>query len=219
MVISVPNAKDYTGMKFNSLTFIEFVKNHKVKSRYQYAIWRIKCDCGVVFEHSSKPIVSGQKKYCSSPIHIAEKRKARYDSRWGDCNGTSSHPLYDTWYDMKARCYRSSHWAFEDVGAKGIKVCEEWLDSPNAFISDVESLGWSINQTIDRIDCNGNYEPSNIKLVETTTEAKIVRRNRMLTYKNETKTMAEWARYFNMPYCRLQTRINRGWDIERAFNT
>lgn len=215
----MPNPKDYTGMKFNSLTFIEFVRNHKVKPRYQYAIWRIKCDCGVVFEHNSKPIISGQKKYCSSPIHTAEKQKTRWDSRGRSRGGMSSHPLYNTWYDMKSRCYKPNHGAFKDYGARGIKVCKEWLNDPGTFIKHVESLGWSSNLTIDRIYCNGDYEPKNIRLADVTTQANNTRRNRLLTYNNETKTMAEWARYLNIPYGRLQTRLHRGWDIEKAFNT
>ena len=214
----MPKPKDYTGMKFNSLTFVRFIENKKIKPRYQYAIWEIKCDCGVIFEHNSKPILSGRKKYCSSPVHIAEKQKSRWDSRGRSRGGLSNHPLYDTWYDMKARCYRQSCTAYKDYSARGIKVCEEWINNPEAFIKHVEALGWSRNLTIDRIDFNGNYEPNNIRLADATTQANNTRRNRLITYKNETKTMAEWARYLDIPYGRLQTRIQRGWDIEKAFN-
>ena len=213
----MPKRKDYTGMKFNFLTFIEFVRNEKVKHRVQYAVWRIKCDCGNVFEHNSKPIVSGQKKYCSLPVHISEKQKTRWDSRGRSRNGASNHPLYNTWYDMKSRCYKPNHSAYKDYGARGIKVCKEWLDDPNVFIKNIQSLGWSPNLTIDRIDYNGDYAPSNVRLADLIMQANNTRRNRMLTYNGETKTMAEWARCLGIPYGRLQIRIQRGWEIEKAF--
>lgn len=215
----MPKQKDYTGMKFNFLTFVEFVRHEKVRYRVQYAVWRIKCDCGNLFEHNSKPIVSGQKKYCSSSIHISEKQKIRWDSRGRSRGGVFNHPLYNTWYGMKSRCYKPNHRAYKDYGARGIKVCDEWLNDPNAFINYIQSLGWKANLTIDRIDYNGDYEPSNIRLADLVMQANNTRRNRMLTYNGETKTMAEWARHLEIPYSRLQARIQRGWEIEKAFTT
>lgn len=141
----------------------------------------------------------------------------RWDSRGRSRDGLSSHPLYDTWYDMVSRCHNPNNLAYKNYGARGIKVCDEWLDDPSAFIGYVQSLNWAVDLTIDRINVDGDYTPSNIRLADLVMQANNTRRNRMLTYNGETKTMAEWARYLKMPYSRLQTRIQRGWEIEKAF--
>jgi hypothetical protein len=72
------------------------------------------------------------------------------------------HPLYFCWQSMKQRCYCKTHPKYKDYGGRGIIVCERWLNSFWAFVEDMGSKP-SKEHSIDRIDNDGNYEPSNCR--------------------------------------------------------
>lgn len=73
----------------------------------------------------------------------------------------SSHPLYHTWENMRQRCNNPKHTAYKWYGGRGIKICEQWSDFA-AFLKDVGNKP-TPKHTLDRVDNNGNYEPSNVK--------------------------------------------------------
>lgn len=77
------------------------------------------------------------------------------------------HPLYQTWADMKGRCRNPNHAGWDDYGGRGIKVCERWSDF-HAFIEDMGER--PPRYSIDRIDVNGNYEPSNCRWADQATQ-------------------------------------------------
>src|SRR5206468_1663320 len=70
-------------------------------------------------------------------------------------------PTYRSWYAMKARCTNSNHTSYHHYGGRGITVCERWLNSFEAFLTDMGDR--PEGTSLDRIDVNGNYEPSNCK--------------------------------------------------------
>ena len=69
---------------------------------------------------------------------------------------------YTAWVSMKQRCYNPNNIIYHRYGGRGIKICERWLNSFEAFYEDVGPAP-SSEHSIDRIDNNGNYEPSNVK--------------------------------------------------------
>ena len=77
-------------------------------------------------------------------------------------HGVSKHPLYKTWYNMVRRCYDKTRKEYKNYGGRGITVCERWRESPENFINDIEDKP-SPQHSIDRIDNDGNYEPSNCR--------------------------------------------------------
>jgi hypothetical protein len=118
---------------------------------------------------------------------------------------------------MKQRCDGTGNEAnrkrYHD---RGIRVCDEWYNSFETFMKWSLENGYQDNLTLDRIDNNGNYEPSNCRWANAITQQNNVSTNKYLQYKGKTQTMAEWAREYNMKYTLLQIRLRRGWPIEKA---
>lgn len=77
----------------------------------------------------------------------------------------SRHPLYTAWQNMKGRCKNKNNPKYHRYGGRGIQVCKEWLDDVNHFVGWALSNGWEKGKTLDRIDNDGNYEPSNCQWV------------------------------------------------------
>lgn len=90
-------------------------------------------------------------------------------------HGMSKAPEYDCWIAMKSRCSNPAHPMFKHYGARGIKVCDAWMKSFELFIKDMGRRA-SPNLSIERINVNGNYEPSNCKW-ETMRRQQLNRRN------------------------------------------
>lgn len=125
--------------------------------------------------------------------------------------------IYDTWRGMKKRCYLKSNQNYKWYGARGITVCDEWLN-PDNFYNWAMANGYNDNLTIDRIDVNGNYEPNNCRWVDIKTQQNNKRNNKYITYKGETKTMSEWAKTLNINYSLLKSRLLSGWTFDMAIS-
>ena len=99
-------------------------------------------------------------------------------------------------------------------------MCDEWLHDFKAFYDWAMSHGYSDNLTIDRIDVNGNYEPSNCRWATMKEQANNTRRNHLITYNGKTQTLQQWANETKIKYNTLYMRIYKlHWDIERALTT
>ncbi len=77
-------------------------------------------------------------------------------------HGMTGHPVYKAWEDMKSRCYNSRRYGYGNYGGRGIKVCDSWKNNSSLFIADMLPT-WRPGLQLDRIDVNGNYEPSNCR--------------------------------------------------------
>ena len=130
--------------------------------------------------------------------------------------GTREH---NSWRAMRERCYNKNSVAYKNYGARGISVCDRWKNSFKYFLNDMGRCPKGL--TLERIDSNGNYEPSNCKWATRTDQA----RNRpgmarMLTYKGRTQHLVDWARELGIGVAALHNRIRiYGWSIEDALST
>ncbi|MEO1432514.1 MAG: hypothetical protein AAFV71_26275 [Cyanobacteria bacterium J06633_8] len=109
----------------------------------------------------------------------------------------SSHPLYSTWNGMKDRCNNPSNPNYKNYGGRGIKVCDRWM---NSFFHFVKDVGIKINKeySLDRIDNNGNYAPTNCRWATSKQQSNNRRTNKQITFNGQTKNITEWAKQLNI---------------------
>lgn len=131
--------------------------------------------------------------------------------------GISKHPLYKVRRGMINRCYRKKNEDYPRYGGRGIGVCKEWLTSQESFISYCESIGWRPGLQMDRIDNDGNYEPSNIRFVQPKENARNTRRNVHLTINGVSKVLEDWCMFFGIKSNVYHSRVKNGWTMEDAF--
>lgn len=198
--------KDITGMKFGRLTVLRL--SHKDKR--QECHWLCKCECGNEKTVSGNKLRSGNTKSCGC------MQKEFLDGRLRRKHGLTNTKLYATWENMKHRCGDPKNWMYPHYGGRGIKVCEEWLDS-SAFIEWALSHGYKEGLSIERINVDGNYEPDNCKWVELKEQYLNRTDSHFVTAFGKTQTISEWAKESGLKYDTIERRINQyGWDAERA---
>lgn len=144
------------GKKFNHLTVIERAENNK----HGRARWLCLCDCGNTKIILGYSLISGKTTSCGC-IHSEISKKMQKQN----CvkHNLSYSRLYSIWHSMKQRCYYPKNISYKYYGARGIVVCEEWLTNFKSFYDWAIQNGYKEELTIDRINVNGNYEPSNCK--------------------------------------------------------
>lgn len=125
----------------------------------------------------------------------------------------SNTRLYHIWIGIKARCYSEHDTSYKDYGARGITVCDEWQSDYVSFRDWAMSHGYTDELSIDRIDVNGNYEPSNCRWATNTEQIRNRRDSIYLTYKGDTRHIAEWSEITGIPLNTLYDRKSqKGWD-------
>ncbi len=193
---------DLTGDVFYCLTAI--------KPGEKSGDWTVRCECGNVFDCNGWHLRNGYKKSCGC-------RRSQMISDGVTKHGNSDHPLFDCWYEMRARCNNPEHQSYHNYGGRGILVCERW-DDFLLFVQDVGDKP-TPEHSIDRIDNDGNYDPANIRWATRKEQSNNRRVNRLIEYKGETKTITEWGEILGINYMTLHCRLNRGLTVEEAFET
>lgn len=217
------NLKDnLLGQKFGNLTVIEEAPNYSTVSGKEITQWKCKCDCGNVLFVKSHSLKSGRTKSCgciSSPMAIETRIKKGNLIK----NGRSFLRIGHIYGGMKQRCYDPKCPGYRNYGARGIKICDEWLgekgfetfyewSKEHGYIEEADGR----QNSIDRIDNDGDYSPDNCRWVNNIVQSNNRRGNVFVEYQGEKKTIAEWAREKGITHGALASRIKRGWDIERA---
>ena len=125
--------------------------------------------------------------------------------------------LYSVWCTMKERCCNPNSKSYKHYGGRGISVCEEWTNSFAAFKAWADSTGYRDGLTIDRIDCSGNYEPSNCRWATSAEQNRNYSRNHFITYRGETKCLCDWADEFGINRSTVLFRLNSGKSLDEVF--
>jgi hypothetical protein len=132
-------------------------------------------------------------------------------------HGKALSPEHLAWKRMKARCTCKASAGFKNYGGRGIRVCDRWRHSFEAFLEDMGTC--PPGHSLDRIDTNGNYEPGNCRWADRVTQNNNTSRNRLVVYRGREQTLSEWCRELCLGYDRVKARLRRGDPPERAFST
>lgn len=206
----MPAFIDLTGQRFGRLVVLKQVEDHVTKGGSHQKQWLCECDCGNTTITTTQNLRCGDTKSCGC-LELETKIKN------GTTHGDSGKRLHTIWTAMRRRCSNPSNWDYKYYGGKGVTVCQEWNDYP-VFREWAMSNGYSDDLTIDRIDPNGNYEPSNCAWVPIKAQENNRTNNRKYSYNGCTHTISEWAEIYHMPYSRLYMRLQKGLTIDEALN-
>lgn len=193
-------AIDLTGQRFGRLVVIDRA------TELPGVWWNCKCDCGNVAKIRSSQLRYGFTGSCGC---LRDEMRTEHNK---PVHGETNTRLYDIWRGMKKRCYVKNSAGYRYYGGRGITVCDEWIASYEAFRDWAISNGYRDDLTLDRIDPNGNYEPSNCRWA-TYIEQENNRRSCHYIEINGVKlTVSQWARITNTPMSTLKNRIIRNGD-------
>jgi hypothetical protein len=129
-------------------------------------------------------------------------------------HGLGYHPLYNVWNGMMNRCFDQTNGSYPRYGGRGITVCDRWHTVEN-FIADMDCR--ADGETLERIDNDGNYEPSNCRWATRKEQANNTSRNRRITFGDETLTIEEWGKKLGIDRRTIAHRLDGlGWPLEKA---
>jgi len=191
-------SKKLEGIKFGKLTVL-----NRTRGNNGNVAWVCKCDCGNTTIVYTSDLTTGHTKSCGCSHNGHPTHNMTYT------------PIYKIWKHMKSRCYNPHNNRYEFYGAKGITVCNKWLHF-EGFYEDMGST-YSKGLSIDRINVNGNYEPSNCKWSTDLEQANNKTNSIMLTFNNETNSLQNLCRKYKLPSNTIKYRLKAGYTVQQAF--
>ncbi len=139
--------------------FCTFIGASRKKTAYVVC----ECDCGKFTALRLLSVKSGVSKSCGCAISEIQRSRMTVHGKARKSSGKPGSRLYSVWAGMKHRCYQHSCKMFCHYGARGIRMCDEWRNSFIAFQSWALTNGYKTGLSIDRINNDGHYEPSNCR--------------------------------------------------------
>lgn len=196
------NFNDLEGQQFGKLLVVGYA------GRDTLTRWVCKCDCGTLCVKSMNALKAYPVNHCGcSRPH----KRARPEFR--------SHkvdvPEFRVWMSMKERCGNPKLGAYQNYGGRGISVCLRWLESFDNFLADLGPR-LSDQHSLERVDNNGNYEPSNCVWATRSEQNNNRRNNRLITLNGDTKTLTQWCKERHISFNKVNGRLRIGWSAEKA---
>ena len=188
--------KDLTGKKFGRLT----VKEKDTKKSKGRNYWICECDCGNIKSIRTDALTCGHTKSCGC---------LNKETQFKPIHGMKNTRLYNVWGGMKNRCRNKNSSDYVDYGGRGISYCKEWEDFIPFYNWAIEN-GYEEGLSIDRVDNNGNYEPSNCRWATTKQQANNRRTNVITEYKGQKFTLKELSEKLDISYYTVISMRDRG---------
>lgn len=199
--------EDLTGKRHGRLTVIR-------KADTGISQWVCKCDCG------KEKVLTPYYFYTDLSCGCLERENAKTLGRHNVTHGKANTRLYHTWCKMKERCNNPNIQFYYRYGGRGIKVCDEWNESFESFYDWAIKSGYDENltgneQSLDRIDPNGNYNSENCRWITHKEQCRNRTYNRYIDFEGKTMTIAEFCETTGIGYHKFVTRWqNKGFTGE-----
>ena len=203
----MPELIDITDVQFEHCVALRYVCGGK-----QGAKFLCRCECGKEFVARSVDLRKGRVKSCGC---VNRRELINKNTK----HGYHDHPIYFALSHIKQRCCNPKCAEYQNYGGRGITVCDEWLNNPKSFIDWSIQNGWRKGLTIDRIDNDKGYEPSNCRWVDMNVQENNKRNNHFLEYKGRRLTISQWSKEIGISRDSINYRILNGWTIEETLNT
>lgn len=191
-------------MRFGRLTVLK-VSEHKNAKR----MWKCICDCGNTAETNTYSLTHGVCRSCGC-LQVEKAVVA------GTVHGQRYTKLYKIWESMKRRCDSPKAQRYSRYGGRGITYCDEW----KAFIPFFEwakESGYHEELSLDRINCDGNYEPKNCRWITMEEQANNTSQNKHVIYNGNQMTVAEFAKHIGRSYSRVYQELYKlNWTPEQC---
>lgn len=198
---------DITGKKYGRWTVLYRLGN-------EGRTWICQCECGTTKPVKNYVLWNGGSKSCGC-FRDEDLAKRKTTHSHSPRNGKRAR-VWNIWSYAKTRCFNKNSTAYQNYGAKGITMCEEWKNSFEKFLEDMGECP-SDKHSLDRIDNSQGYFPGNCRWATMKEQARNKTNNRILTFQGTTASLAEWCEKLGVPYNRISGRLSQGWDVERAF--
>lgn len=204
---------DLQGQTFGRLTVL-----NRVPANNKRTYWRCLCTCGAKVTVLSELLTNERTKSCGCLRRELGIVLGSNSRRHGEARDGKTTSEYRMWGSMISRCCNPNHPAFHNYGGRGIRVCDRWRNSYEAFLADVGRRP-APNLSIDRIDNDGDYEPGNVRWATMTRQNRNKRRTVMATIGNVTKPLADWIDDAGIPRTTFYHRRRRGMSVRDALFT
>lgn len=195
---------DLTGRRYGRFTVIKISSIGCGPTK-----WHCRCDCGNERIVDGCRLKNGTSRSCG--CLRSELQKINTTTHGKSKSPDMIESGYKCYGSMKERCLNKNHVAYPQYGGRGISICSRWLGR-NGFSNFIQDMGPrpSIKHSIDRIDVNGCYEPSNCRWSDKSQQSCNRRNNVKIEYMGKSKTVLEWSRELGIIASGIYKRIKRG---------
>jgi hypothetical protein len=197
------------GRRIGRLTVVRHADDIINKSGTISRAYECLCDCGKYTIVRQSNLSKGASTSCGC------YRNAHRGDNWKTHLSTPPR-LHNIWLQIRQRCQDKNLSYYNNYGGRGITVCDEWSESYEIFRDWALANGYRDDLTIDRIDNNGNYEPSNCRWTTMKEQNNNRRTNLILEISGIKQTLAQWCAITGISYKKAWNRLARGWAPERA---
>lgn len=196
--------KDISNQVFGSWQVINFDSLNS----HSDAMWRCRCNlCGRIKTLTAHSLISGRSTKCRSCA-----------TRISHSRDFSNDPIKIVFQGMKQRCYNSNVRSYKNYGAKGITICDEWLENPTLFYEWAYDNGYSKGLSIERKNVHQGYSPSNCTFIPKSEQSKNRNMSHMISIKGKTLCLSDWCRIYNIKAPTVMARYNKGMSWEDALS-
>jgi hypothetical protein len=198
---------DLTGQNFGRLKVISEDDPYVQPNGRIRFMWKVLCECGNEFSARGESLRIGETKSCGCfRVDVVSARRMRH--------GQTGSKEYRIWNNMKNRCLNPRIRSYQNYGARGITVCERWLESFENFYNDMGPC--PDGMSLEREKNDQGYSPANCVWATKLEQSRNRRSNVYLEFQGQSKTVKEWAQVCGIVYCTLRRRLQAGWTVEKA---